>query len=685
MIKIQSVKVQVINYTSILFDIHFVDAYERDSEFSIYCYDDSLLCLTSRSIYRPRKAYHGQRLMMLLQSDYSFLPGKHFAVLTYNGEPVYNISFSVTGIHAAADDLRISSLDSCSDEYVLVKHLETDERHSADWGHLSQSSGTAALRRQCLDFCRLFLLNKERQKQDLAILRRPRHHVLITDHSETVHVGLRSFARLIAHCSTSICNVTSLVSENYTADPLQKAKETFEATDHLYLLHHVEALLTEKGSQVAHMMEEALLSTPSLSVFFIGSEQVIRQLQAQYPLLLSLVPKENHLQLDDITLHQAIHAIEHHLHRLDLHLSPNAFMSIQTGLTRRLEDGRIERLSYNLCEHFVERALLPRFTQRILHSAPSTDSTLVRSNDLDWRPFECQRPSLEDCMSELQTMVGLHPVKQMIADLALQEQYTALLRRKGRISTAGGNHHLIFTGNPGTGKTTVAKLIGRIFHSLGLLSKGEVIVAERSDMVGRYIGETEQKMQQLLQRSKGNVLFIDEAYTLCDTTENRKDFGYRAIECLLTRMAEKDTDLIVIIAGYERDINRLLDANQGLRGRFTHHLHFDDYSSVELLNIAEGAIRKKGLQLSFTARERLLDEIQKVVDHKQKDFSNARWAEQFAGRILPHTARRVMRTSAAHPNYLNEEFLFTIDAEDVELAAAELTPVPTQRPHIGFA
>ena len=88
MIKIQSVKVQVINYTSILVDIHFVDAYERDSEFSIYCYDDSLLCLTSRSIYRPRKAYHGQRLMMLLQSDYSFLPGKHFAVLTYNGEPV---------------------------------------------------------------------------------------------------------------------------------------------------------------------------------------------------------------------------------------------------------------------------------------------------------------------------------------------------------------------------------------------------------------------------------------------------------------------------------------------------------------------------------------------------------------------------------------------------------------------
>ena len=122
-------------------------------------------------------------------------------------------------------------------------------------------------------------------------------------------------------------------------------------------------------------------------------------------------------------------------------------------------------------------------------------------------------------------------------------------------------------------RTTVAKMIGRIYHSLGILSKGDVVVAERGTLVGRYIGETEQKMQQVLEQARGNVLFIDEAYTLCDSTDDRKDYGYRVIECLLTVMAEDNPDMTVIMAGYGREMDRMLQANQGLRGRFAHCLH----------------------------------------------------------------------------------------------------------------
>ena len=248
-----------------------------------------------------------------------------------------------------------------------------------------------------------------------------------------------------------------------------------------------------------------------------------------------------------------------------------------------------------------------------------------------------------------------------------------------------GGHHLLFTGNPGTGKTTVARLVGRVFHSMGLLSKGEVIEAERATMVGRYLGETEQKMQELLERSQGNVLFIDEAYTLCDNGEgDRKDFGCRVLECLLTALAEKNADRVIILAGYEKEMDRMLDMNPGMRGRFPYRFHFADYTADELVEIALRLFSRNDYVLTAAAERQLREAVARAVAAKDAFFHNARWVEQFVwDGVIAAMSDRVMALGSE-----SRELYQTVEAEDVRVACSRMLPVarkpePVKR-RIGF-
>jgi SpoVK/Ycf46/Vps4 family AAA+-type ATPase len=241
---------------------------------------------------------------------------------------------------------------------------------------------------------------------------------------------------------------------------------------------------------------------------------------------------------------------------------------------------------------------------------------------------------------------------------------------------------MIFTGNPGTGKTTVAKMVGKIYHSLGLLSKGDVICADRSKIVGRYIGETERNMQRLLSEAKGNVLFIDEAYTLCDTLEDRKDFGYRAIECLLTVLSQKDSDIIVIFAGYEKDIERMMESNQGLSGRFPYKFNFKDYTAKELTEIALDIIEEEEYILTPEAEELLRTTIADTVRNKTKSFSNARWVEQYVNNGIKHAQSDRLAQMNCVPSV---EVYRRIEVEDVRIAFEQHKPKDELRQQsIGF-
>lgn len=304
-------------------------------------------------------------------------------------------------------------------------------------------------------------------------------------------------------------------------------------------------------------------------------------------------------------------------------------------------------------------------------SRPSADGTDIRTFD--------------SSMTELNEMIGLHNLKDELTTTFYQVCFNQQRKRLGLPAEEDGTHHMIFTGNPGTGKTTVAGMIGKIYHSLGLLSKGEVITTERKQLVGRYIGETEEKMSALLKRAEGNVLFIDEAYTLCDSLEDRKDYGNHVIESLLTLLAKPHSDMLVILAGYADEMERLMQMNQGLKGRFPYKFHFDDYSAEELMQIANNLLNRKNYILSFEAEALMKNAVADAVANKDRYFGNARWINQFVvSGILPAMARRVIQGGAP----MDVEAFRTIEAIDVEHAIRKyvkpVSPHLIPRRRIGF-
>lgn len=206
---------------------------------------------------------------------------------------------------------------------------------------------------------------------------------------------------------------------------------------------------------------------------------------------------------------------------------------------------------------------------------------------------------------------------------------------------------MVFTGNPGTGKTTVADFIGEIFHKMGLLEKGHVIRTDRSKLVGKWLGETEQKTEAAIEAAKGGVLFIDEAYSLFtnDKDGDKRDFGNRVIETLLPKLSDDNFGTIVILAGYPAEMKLLLESNPGLQSRFPFTFHFEDYSPEELLEIADLTIQREGYEITDSARQTLLELIKK--DHRNRDrhFGNARYVNRLiSSKILPAMATRLAQS-----------------------------------------
>ena len=240
-------------------------------------------------------------------------------------------------------------------------------------------------------------------------------------------------------------------------------------------------------------------------------------------------------------------------------------------------------------------------------------------------------------------MVGLRTLKETLSTTFCQVRFKERRRRMGLPVGEETASHVIFTGNPGTGKTTVARLLGRIYRALGLLSKGEVISTERRELVGEYIGQTEEKMNAILRRARGNVLFIDEAYSLCTDSDDRRDYGRHVVESLLSVLTEPHPDMVVVLAGYDDEMDRLMQSNPGLKSRFPYKFHFADYTADELMQIAGLTLERGGYRLTPEAGELLRDTVENALAHKDRFFANARWVNRFVtSGILPAMARRVM-------------------------------------------
>ena len=269
-------------------------------------------------------------------------------------------------------------------------------------------------------------------------------------------------------------------------------------------------------------------------------------------------------------------------------------------------------------------------------------------------------PFRVDPYKELDDLIGLGEVKKEVRSLAnfvkLQKQREA----KG-LKTAKVSYHLVFYGSPGTGKTTVARIIGRIYKDLGVLKKGHTVETDRSGLVAKYLGQTALKTDTVVQHAIHGVLFIDEAYALVPEGGNGEDYGQEAISTLLKRMEDYRDSLVVIIAGYKNEMQRFIDSNPGLQSRFNRYIDFPDYTSAELTDIFKMYMKKNQYTLAPDAENYLREQLDYAVAHKDRNFGNARYARNVFEKSIQAQANRLEgRTN------LNERELTELTVSDLQ-------------------
>lgn len=263
----------------------------------------------------------------------------------------------------------------------------------------------------------------------------------------------------------------------------------------------------------------------------------------------------------------------------------------------------------------------------------------------------------QEILDELNQMVGLAPVKKIVNEIRAFVKIQKL-REEERLLTEPQALHMIFKGNPGTGKTTVARVFGRLFKEIGVLSKGHLLEIERADLVGEYIGHTAQKTRDQIKKAMGGVLFIDEAYSLARGGE--KDFGKEAIDVIVKAMEDHKDNLLLILAGYREEMEQFIGTNPGLRSRFPIHIDFPDYSMEELLQIGELMLNQRQYRLSPQARETLKNVLAyKTALHHHE--GNARMVRNIIEKAIRLQAVRLVSKTK-----VTRDELMTILPEDIK-------------------
>jgi SpoVK/Ycf46/Vps4 family AAA+-type ATPase len=271
---------------------------------------------------------------------------------------------------------------------------------------------------------------------------------------------------------------------------------------------------------------------------------------------------------------------------------------------------------------------------------------------------------LNELLTELDGLIGLTNVKKNIHDHISYLNFLKIRKEKGFEENTAISLHSVFTGNPGTGKTTVVNMLGAIYKQMGLLSKGHVREVDRADLVGEYIGQTAPRTRKMIDEARGGILFIDEAYSLARAGDDSKDFGKEVIELLLKEMSDGPGDIAIMVAGYPKEMDVFIESNPGLKSRFKHYYHFDDYLPEELSAIAISALDKRGVKLTDDGLKYLDEQFIELYRNRNESFGNARTAIGIIDGAKMNMALRLMKH--ADVSSLDDQTLSTIELSDLQ-------------------
>ena len=619
-------------------------SYIKKDRFSCFIYTDDYYPICNSDESGKQLPINGGCIDIEIQSHKIWLPGDYILfVLDETTKSQLRIDFSLD------DRLRVicgepKECNSGSLDYVLTSCVENTD---ASWDVVATAPGAAQLRRYVLECNQFKNYNKLRKQLNVKELKCNRNLLIYTYNQDWSVQTLEMFKKLcvfgtyFTHIDCSSLNNVSSVSQTLALD------EKFKGTNHVYCLTNLSSLLASDGKMVVKKVEERMHDEKGLCTLWLcGSRQEIDSVMEVYPLLREFFLSSNQLEQQPYTGFEIVQAFISEFEKEDLMPTDEVKDELSRAILKCQEDGSIGTWSLSSIHHFIVQDVLPRYVKRAINDIVSEDISPLTMEDIDLSLLPHTTSAFEDSIKELDRMVGLDDIKQSIITMANQARFCLERRRAGFPTSDDTPRHAIFTGNPGTGKTTVAKMIGRIYHSLGVLSKGEVICADRTRLVGRYVGETENNMKIVLAEAHGNVLFIDEAYNLYDGADDRQDYGNHVLDSLLTVLAQPNPDMVIILAGYEKEMDAMLNSNPGLSGRFTYKYRFNDYNAEQLMEIACNLFNRDQYVLTDEAKDMLTETISETVSQRTKNFANARWVEQFVKNgIIPAMADRVIHAT----------------------------------------
>ena len=619
-------------------------SYIKKDRFSCFIYTDDYYPICNSDESGKQLPINGGCIDIEIQSHKIWLPGDYILfVLDETTKSQLRIDFSLD------DRLRVicgepKECNSGSLDYVLTSCVENTD---ASWDVVATAPGAAQLRRYVLECNQFKNYNKLRKQLNVKELKCNRNLLIYTYNQDWSVQTLEMFKKLcvfgtyFTHIDCSSLNNVSSVSQTLALD------EKFKGTNHVYCLTNLSSLLASDGKMVVKKVEERMHDEKGLCTLWLcGSRQEIDSVMEVYPLLREFFLSSNQLEQQPYTGFEIVQAFISEFEKEDLMPTDEVKDELSRAILKCQEDGSIGTWSLSSIHHFIVQDVLPRYVKRAINDIVSEDISPLTMEDIDLSLLPHTTSAFEDSIKELDRMVGLDDIKQSIITMANQARFCLERRRAGFPTSDDTPRHAIFTGNPGTGKTTIAKMIGRIYHSLGVLSKGEVICADRTRLVGRYVGETENNMKIVLAEAHGNVLFIDEAYNLYDGADDRQDYGNHVLDSLLTVLAQPNPDMVIILAGYEKEMDAMLNSNPGLSGRFTYKYRFNDYNAEQLMEIACNLFNRDQYVLTDEAKDMLTETISETVSQRTKNFGNARWVEQFVKNgIIPAMADRVIHAT----------------------------------------